>query len=378
MPVVVHSIHFPVSALAFVAPQVDYLNRHGVPCELWVERFPGLDGFIEQLQVPKRIVATDLSFNPVRFAGKLCGFRSLLRDVKPRVLHCHQSRAALIPLLAGYLERVPIRVYHNHGLPYLGYSGLLHWMLRLMETINLRLATHSLLVSHSNREAAILDGLFAAREARVIADGSIAGVDLDAFALEQFQGSEALKARRSFGISTGDFVLGYVGRPRRRKGFHLLLRAWERTGLGEHGQTLLIAGCTPTEVAAARGRTLPGVKALGYIDDLKPLYAASDVVVLPSDHEGFPYSLLEGAAAGRALIGTDIPGIRCAILNGQTGLLVPPKDQSALTDAIQRLAADPALRSRLGRQARLRVERAFSREKVLADLLKFYQDELGC
>jgi N,N'-diacetylbacillosaminyl-diphospho-undecaprenol alpha-1,3-N-acetylgalactosaminyltransferase len=375
---VVHSIHYPVSARAFVAPLVTHLNRHGIPCELWVERHPGLDMFIEQLDVPWRLVPSDLSFNPLRFAAKLRYFRRMLRDSQPHILHCHQSRAALIPLLAGCMERIPIRVYHNHGLPYLGHGGVLCWLLRFLEAVNMRLATHVLLVSHSNREAAIRDGLATDLKARVIGNGSVAGIDLCEFAVERFQGREARKARMHVGVDQDSFVLGYVGRPLRRKGFHLLLRAWERTRLGQSGHSLLIAGCSPAECTAALGRSVPGVKALGYLSDLQPFYAASDVVVLPSDHEGFPYSLLEGAAASRPLIGTDIPGIRCAILDGQTGLLVPTNNETALAEAIQQLAGDAPLRLRLGRRARLRVERDFPREKVLAGLLEFYMNELGC
>ncbi|NJK52303.1 MAG: glycosyltransferase family 4 protein [Leptolyngbyaceae cyanobacterium SU_3_3] len=75
-------------------------------------------------------------------------------------------------------------------------------------------------------------------------------------------------------------------------------------------------------------------------------------------------------------MGTDIPGIRCAIEAGQTGLLLPAKDEVALTEAIQRLATDLGLRSRLGQNARKRVEQEFSREKVLDSLLEFYR-QLG-
>jgi len=82
---------------------------------------------------------------------------------------------------------------------------------------------------------------------------------------------------------------------------------------------------------------------------------------------------LEGAAAAKPLIGTDIPGICCAIQAGKTGLLVPAKDEGALTEAIQTLAADLELRSRLGQNARKRVEQEFSREKVLKSLLEFYR-----
>jgi len=99
--------------------------------------------------------------------------------------------------------------------------------------------------------------------------------------------------------------------------------------------------------------------------------------VLPSDHEGFPYSLLEGGAAGRALLGTDIPGIRCAIRHEQTGLLVAPDSVGALRGGIERLAADAGLRGQLGRNARARVEKEFARPVVLEALLEFYRNVLG-
>jgi glycosyltransferase involved in cell wall biosynthesis len=250
------------------------------------------------------------------------------------------------------------------------------WLLRTLERINFRLATHVLLVSRSNLDAARADGLLPRDKGTVPASGSAAGIDLAEFVPERFDAKAKKAARAAFGISDTAFVLAYVGRPVKRKGFRVLLSAWEKSGLGGSGNVLLMAGCTAEECARATGGVNAGVKGLGYLADLREFYAASDTVVLPSDHEGFPYSLLEGAAAGRALIGTDIPGIRCAIRHDETGVLVPLRDAAALGNAIGRLASDAALRERLGRNARARVEREFSREMVLRSLLDFYRTEL--
>jgi N,N'-diacetylbacillosaminyl-diphospho-undecaprenol alpha-1,3-N-acetylgalactosaminyltransferase len=372
----VHSIHFPVSARSFVVPMVAYLNRKGLSTELWVENKLGHTSIIEQVDVPKRVVASDLRFRPASLAHALTELRRQLRMTRPKVLHAHQSRASLLPLLAAYLEKVPLRVYHNHGLPYLGYKGILRGLLRSLEVVNIRLATHVLLVSHSNLAAAVADGLLAPKKGKVLANGSAVGVEMNEFAPEYFQERSRRKARENFGLSSGAFVLAYVGRPVRRKGFHLLLNAWERTGLGRHGNWLLIAGCTAAECAAALGHAGKGIKGVGYLMDLRPLYAACDAVVLPSQHEGFGYSLLEGAAAAKPLIGSDIPGIRCAIRHNQTGLLVRVNDEFALAQGIQRLAANPGLRLEMGLNARARAEREFSRETVLESLLNFYRNEL--
>jgi N,N'-diacetylbacillosaminyl-diphospho-undecaprenol alpha-1,3-N-acetylgalactosaminyltransferase len=367
---VIHSIHFPVSARSFIQPVVEYLNQADIETALWFEYQSKHHAVTNQIYVPKQAVESDLVLNPLTFTQRLSGFRQQLRIAKPRILHTHQSRASLIPLLAAYLEQVPIRIYQNHGLPYLGYQGVLRYALRLLEAINIRLATHVLLVSHSNLKEARMDGLLAEDRGAVMAAGSIAGINLAEF---DAKSPHSTLAKQQLDVTDAPFVLAYVGRPVRRKGFHLLLQAWERSGLGEQKNVLLIAGCTVVECEAALGRSIAGVRGLGYLTDLHKLYAACDAVALPSEHEGFPYSLLEGAAAAKPLIGTDIPGIRCAIQAGQTGLLVPTKDEEALTEAIQTLAADFELRSRLGQNARKRVEQEFSREKVLESLLEFYR-----
>ncbi len=373
---VVHNIHFPVSARSFVVPIVAYLNKYGINSELWVQNYPKHFNIIQNMDVPKHIVASDLVLNPVIFLRRLSEYRRQLRIAKPNILHAHQTRASLIPLLAAYLEKVPMRVYQNHGLPYLGYKGVLRWLLRSLEVINISLATHVLLVSHSNLLAARVDGLLSENQGAVLKNGSAVGIDLADFDLNCFTGDFILQARKKFGIPETAFVLAYVGRPVKRKGFHLLLRAWEKSGLGKKNNILLIAGCTAAECDAALGYSVAGVKGLGYLTNLQEFYAACDVVTLPSEHEGFPYSLLESAAAAKPLIGTDIPGIRCTIQHNQTGLLVPVNNEIALAEAIKQLASDSILRTRLGQSARKRVEQEFTREIVLSSLLDFYRTEL--
>lgn len=377
VPQVIHSIHFPVSARNFVMPMVQCLNATGITTELWLENQPKHAETIQHVTVPRRFVDSDLSFNPAHFLRTLARYRAAVRQTRPQVVHTHQMRASLIPLLAARLEGVPTRVYQNHGLPYLGYRGPLRWLLRALEKINIGLATHVLLVSHSNLAAARADGLLRVGAGKVLANGSAVGIDLTEFAPEHFDEAARRRAKAKFEIVTAPFVLAFVGRTVKRKGFHRLLRVWEQSGLATKGSVLLAAGCTGAECAAVLGRPVDGVKGLGYLTDLRELYAASDVVVLPSDHEGFPYSLLEGAAAGRALLGCDIPGIRCAIQHNHTGLLVPARDATALRRAIEALAADPGLRARLGQKARIRAERDFDQKLVLGALVKFYVSDLG-
>jgi N,N'-diacetylbacillosaminyl-diphospho-undecaprenol alpha-1,3-N-acetylgalactosaminyltransferase len=370
---VIQNIHFPVSARSFVAPIVEHFNKAGIDTELWVENKPKHAHVLEQLNVPKKIVASDLVSNPIKLFKRILDYRQQIKTSQPNVVHVHQSRASLIPLIASYLERVPVRIYHNHGLPYLGYTGPMRWFLKAIEQINIALATHVLLVSKSNLEEAIADGLLTAERGQVVGSGSIAGIDLDKYQTSQFDEEHQGLARDKFEIDRQSFVLGYVGRPFKRKGFHRLLTAWKASGLADKGGILLIAGCSQSECTEAMGEEIGGVRALGYINDLREFYAACDTTVLPSYHEGFSYAILESAAAGRPTIGSDIPGTRCAIQHEQTGWLFPVDDDRALLEAIVTLAEDEDLRKRLGTAARNRVEREFSREVVLGSLLAYYQ-----
>lgn len=98
----------------------------------------------------------------------------------------------------------------------------------------------------------------------------------------------------------------------------------------------------------------------GEVSDVRPLIAACSVYVLPSYREGMPISVLEAMSSGRAVLATDVPGCRSAVKDGETGLLVPARDASALASAMLRFVENPSLAERMGAAGRRRVEREFS------------------
>lgn len=373
MPLVVHTYSSPTGARLMAYPMIERLEQAGIRCELWV------DGAASQ-PVPAGIVVVEqpcqLIANPLRLVRRFFEMFRRLRRTSPLALHAHQFRSACIPLAAAWFARIPLRIYHNHGLAYLGYRGPLRWLMALIERVNIDLATHVVMVSTSNRDAAIASGLLRKGSGTVLADGSAIGIDLTVYNDELSSESRQIQARQRLGIPYKVFVLGFIGRPVARKGFHMLLNAWRQSGLASTGAVLVIAGSTQAEVEVLSGGPTPGVRCLGFIDAMPDFHAAVDAVALPSWHEGFGYALLEAAATGRPSIGTDIPGIRCAVVNGSTGLLVQLHDDEGLSNAIRLLASDPELRQRLGRAGRERVVKNFRREQVLDALVDFYH-QLG-
>ena len=109
----------------------------------------------------------------------------------------------------------------------------------------------------------------------------------------------------------------------------------------------------------------------GFQTDVHPFYKAADCVVLPSYHEGMSNVLLEGAATGRALITSDIPGCREAVEDGVSGYLCPVQDAEALYEAMRRFVELPeSWRGEMGRRGRERMEQRFSKTAVVAETIK--------
>jgi glycosyltransferase involved in cell wall biosynthesis len=156
----------------------------------------------------------------------------------------------------------------------------------------------------------------------------------------------------------------YAGRLSPEKGVSELVEA-------ARGMRLVVAGDGPLR------ERVPG--ALGFVphDELQRLYARAAIVVCPSRREGFGVACLEAMAHARPVVATEVGGLRDLVVDGETGVLVPPQDPSALRDALERLLADADLRRRLGGAGRRRAQEAFSWPAVTDATISAYADALG-
>jgi glycosyltransferase involved in cell wall biosynthesis len=117
----------------------------------------------------------------------------------------------------------------------------------------------------------------------------------------------------------------------------------------------------------------PGIMWHGPTREVAAVWRQHHVCCLPSrGGEGLPRTLLEGAACGRAIVTTDVPGCRTLVRDGTEGLLVPPNDAAALADAFARLAANPMLVARLSEAARARILNGFTERHVMEAVKRLY------
>jgi glycosyltransferase involved in cell wall biosynthesis len=119
------------------------------------------------------------------------------------------------------------------------------------------------------------------------------------------------------------------------------------------------------------------VEHVGWHEDMPDLLARSHIVCLPSYREGLPKALIEAAASERPMVVTDVPGCREVVIHNENGLLVPARNSQALSSALAKLIANPALRRQMGLRARQRAEQLFGINQVISQTLALYREALA-
>ena len=284
----------------------------------------------------------------------------LCRRLRPDIVHAHSSKVGVLGRLAAWLAHVPVRVYTVHGWSFAAYDGLpgrvYLWLERLMRP----LTTAVVCVSEATRGQGV--AARACDDARTVVIHN--AVEVDSF------GPRA--------ESTGPPRILSIGRLAYPKDFVTLLAALARLD-ADYRLSLVGDGPDAAEVAAAlEAQGLSDrVELLGARENVSELLARADLFVLSSRSEGFPVSILEAMAAGLPVVATDVGGVAEAVLDGETGILVPPADPEALAAALERLVDDVELRHHLGAAGRARALRLFDAPRYRAAHLALYRRELG-
>jgi glycosyltransferase involved in cell wall biosynthesis len=164
------------------------------------------------------------------------------------------------------------------------------------------------------------------------------------------------------------------------KGVMTLIQAYSlATSRGVKLQLLLAGDCdrdNPGSLAPEQLREFAsafGIHWLGYVTDIREVWAKAHIAVLASRREGLPKSLLEAAACGRPMIASDTPGCREIAIRDETALTFPVDDAPALADAMTRMARDAEMRARFGKTARELVEAKFSAYAIGKQTVALYQ-----
>lgn len=302
-----------------------------------------------------------------------------LRKTRPDIVQTYTPKAGLIGMMAARIARVPIRVHGVVGMPLMEANGRRATILNATERITYANATH--LTCNSYRLRDWMHEHLTQRPIEVVGEGSINGVDVDKFNDTDTDAEKATR-RAELGIAPDDRVFLFVGRVVRDKGIEELVTAFTRIAAEHDDVKLILVGdyephldpVSPVVDDAIRHH--PGIVKTGFVSDVRPYMALSDVFVLPSYREGLPNSLIEAGSMGLPSIATDINGCNEVIVPGENGTLVPAKNMSALENAMREMLDDET-RVGLAERSRPSIVQRFSQSVFWPELLTVYEKLLA-
>lgn len=355
-----------IAAIAEAGHEVVLVSSGGEEVA-WLKQIPGVR--FHEIDIPRKISL----MRDLRALWKLFLF---FRRERFDVMHSTTPKAGMLCAIAAWLARVPIRLHTFTGQAWVELHGIVRSIAKAGDWVTSHLNTLCYADSFSQRDFIISERVCSESRISVPGAGSLAGVDLVRFDPEKWVGTREA-TRQALRLPPGSKVITFIGRITRDKGVEELRAAF--SVLRERGLPCVLLLIGPEDAAdgtlasRAGGGADPAIRYIGYSTEPERYLAITDLFCLPSYREGFGNVVIEAAAMGVPAVGTNIVGLRDAVADGQSGLLVPPKNTDALVNALTRLLTDDTLRRAMGNQARRRVVESFDARKVSAAVLAEYR-----
>ena len=372
------------TAKILLLPQVNYFLSRNLSVEIACSPGPEVEQLQQQgyaihpIQIDRRI-------SPIPNLRSIYQLTKLIRQHQYDLVHVHTPIAAILGRIAAKLAGVKRIVYTAHGFPFHNLSSPGQY--RFYFTVEKFAALLTDLILSQNHEdvaTARKSGLCPPEKIRYLGNG----VDIDRFNRAALDPIHQSKLRKSLGIpDTAEMIIGTIGRLTRKKGSGYLIEAAAKLlPQFPNLHVLVIGGQLSTDPEpfypeiVERIRTLgieKHVTITGQREDIPELLGLLDIFTLPTfTHEGLPRSILEAMSMGLPVVATDIRGCREAVVDGETGLIVPPQDSEKLAEALGKLLSDSDLRQAYGKAGRQRVEAEYDERLVFERLAEYYR-ELG-
>lgn len=306
-----------------------------------------------------------ISMDGINAIFEMC---KIFKQQKFDLVQYSTPNASFYAAIAAKLASVPVRLYCQWGIAYVGFDGLKRSIFKIIEKIVCALSTQVEPDSSGNLKFSHEECLYPEYKGYVVGNGSACGVDLKKFDITQ-KSTWRQEIREHWHIPEDAFVAGYIGRITGDKGTNELLQACvEIFNENKNAYLMLVGYEEKTDTLDQKLYTWatgnPKVLFCGRTTTVEKYLAAMDVYALPSYREGFGMVTVEAQAMGVPVIVSDIPGTQNAFEKDKTGLSIPVKNAGALTEAIRKLSADRELREKFGVAGRQYIEKNFDQMQL--------------
>lgn len=285
------------------------------------------------------------------------------------IIHSSTPKAGLLVALAGIFSPHSVRIHTFTGQRWATESGIFKLLLKFLDKVVISFNHQCYADSVSQIEFLKREGIAKDREVLCLHKGSYGGVDCKRFDRSRFPNFRQELAKE-LNIPIDHILIFFIGRITKQKGVEELVQAFSNLYNKNSKTKLILIGPYEKDLDPLHKKitqiidTHPAIFSLGFRSDVEKYLSAADVLCLPSYREGFGTVVIEAAACGVPTIGTRIPGLVDAIVDGETGILVDLKSTDQLERALLDLLNNPEKRIKLGQQALSRARSDFDSEKL--------------
>ncbi|MDJ0795921.1 MAG: glycosyltransferase family 4 protein [Calothrix sp. MO_167.B12] len=384
---ILHICAIGTTAKILLLPQINYLLSRNLSVDIAFSPGPEVERLQKQGYVIHAI-QIDRQIDPIMNLKTIYQLTKIIKQNQYDLVHVHTPIAAVLGRIAAKLAGVKRIVYTAHGFPFHDqFSPSKYRFYFTVEKISGLLTDLILSQNHEDIATSQKLGLCPPDKIRYLGNG----IDIDRFQRDRLNPDHQNQLRSSLGIpDTADLIIGTIGRLTRKKGSGYLIEAVAKLLPKFPNLHVLIIGNQLSSdpepfylELVERIHTLgieDHVTLTGEREDIVELLGLLDIFTLPTfTHEGLPRSILEAMSMSLPVVATDIRGCREAVVNQKTGLIVPPRNEKKLADALGVLLSDPDLRQAYGKASRQRVEAEYDERLVFQRLANYYQElGIGC
>lgn len=318
-------------------------------------------------------VPIDRKIKPLNDLTSFFMLLSIFRREKFDVVHSLMPKSSILAMLAAFFSGVPCRVHTFTGQVWANKNGIKKLALKSFDIIVANLSTHLLTDSFSQRDFLIKEKIVVCKKIKVLANGSICGVNLNHF---KFDRNMRYTIRNKFNITSNSILFLYLGRLNKDKGILDFAYAFSELACSNPELHFMVVGTDEEGIDDDLIEILSNCKnqfhRIPFTNQPHEFMSASDIICLPSYREGFGSVLIEAAAIGLPAIASNIYGISDAVVDGETGILHEPKNFKEIKKAIITLSSDKKIRASMSKKAKLRAQHYFSEKLVVNAMRDFY------
>ena len=322
------------------------------------------------------VIDIDREINPIKDFKTFLSIIKIFKEVKPDIINLGTPKVSLLGMIAGFYVGVKQRIYTCRGFRFENETGIKRLILVSMEKVTAFFAHKIICISPSLKKYAVDKGIFNKEKTLVINKGSSNGLDLAKFSVDKIDLIKQNEFINQHELQN-KFIFGFVGRLVKDKGLFDLLNVFDRLYSDNKDIRLLFLGSDITSNETEKSvvkeyKDHPAIVFLNFQTDVSFYMSMFNVMVLPSHREGFGNVYIQAASMGVPCIGYDITGVKDAVSHGFNGLLVQPKSEIHLYEAMKTLYLEKDLSKRLGDNGLIWAQN-FDRQIIWQELHNIYQ-----